>query len=393
MSKKLPQGWKVEKLLDICELIRGTEPGSGSYTENQDDVRFLRISDISKSNDKKIYTNASKVVKVFKQDLLISLDGTPGIVVDGMCGAISSGIRKVIIKDETTLSKTYLKYYLRSKLVQRIIGKYSTGATILHASKSLLYIEIKLPPLEEQERIVSILERAEDAICKREESNRLLDELIQSKFVDVFGNPSINSKEWKLEELSNVLINIENGKSFVCENYNREGSYPAILKLSAVTYGTYNPLENKALIDEESFVSSVEVRNGDLLFTRKNTPELVGMSAYVYETTPNLMMPDLIFRLNTNEKCNKIYLWQLINHQLFRGKIKALSNGSAKSMSNISKQNLMKLEIPIPPIEIQDEFSDFVSRVNKLKFEMEKNLEELQNNFNSLMQRAFNGEL
>ena len=247
--------------------------------------------------------------------------------------------------------------------------------------------------MEEQERIVSILERAHDAICKREESKRLLDELIQSKFVDVFGNPSINSKKWKVERLSNVLVNIENGKSFVCENYNREGIYPAILKLSAVTYGTYNSEENKALIDEESFIETVEVKNGDLLFTRKNTPELVGMSAYVYETTPNLMMPDLIFRLNTNEKCNKIYLWQLINHQLFRGKIKALSNGSAKSMSNISKQNLMRLGIPVPPIVIQNEFADFVSQINKLKFEMENSLKELQNNFNSLMQRAFNGEL
>lgn len=62
-------------------------------------------------------------------------------------------------------------------------------------------------------------------------------------------------------------------------------------------------------------------------------------------------------------------------------------------MSNISKQNLMRLGIPVPPIVIQNEFADFVSQINKLKFEMENSLKELQNNFNSLMQRAFNGEL
>ncbi len=63
------------------------------------------------------------------------------------------------------------------------------------------------------------------------------------------------------------------------------------------------------------------------------------MSAFVYETKPNLiMLPDIIFRINTLECCNKIYLWQMINHPLFRNKIKSISNGSAKSMSNISKK-------------------------------------------------------
>ncbi|MGY0374444.1 hypothetical protein [Clostridium sp. JNZ J1-5] len=148
----------------------------------------------------------------------------------------------------------------------------------------------------------------------------------------MFGNPAINSKGWIVKELSTALINIDNGKSFICENFSRTGDYPAILKLSAVTYGLYNSTENKALTDEGLFVESAEVRKDDLLFTRKNTPELVGMSAYVYDTDPNLMMPDLIFRLNTNDLCNKIYLWQLINHDFFRENIKALSNGSAKSM-------------------------------------------------------------
>lgn len=128
----------------------------------------------------------------------------------------------------------------------------------------------------------------------------------------MFGDLVTNSKGWIVEELSKCLINIENGKSFVCENYSRKGKYPAILKFSAVTYGIYDYSENKALTNEELFIESVEVKKGDLLFTRKNTPELVGMSAYVYETPPNLMMTDLIFRLNTNENCNKVYLWKLI---------------------------------------------------------------------------------
>ena len=190
----------------------------------------------------------------------------------------------------------------------------------------------------------------------------------------MFGNPSINNMEWTVDKLSTVLTNIENGKSFICESFSRSDEYPAILKLSAVTYGIYNSNENKALTDENLFVSNVEVKKGDLLFTRKNTPELVGMSTFVYDTEPNLMMPDLIFRLNTNENINKIYLWKLINHRLFRETIKSLSNGSAKSMSNISKQRLMELNIPIPPLELQNQFAAFVKQVDKLKFEIQNNI-------------------
>lgn len=381
MSKKLPQGWKKVKLGTLVNIKTGkldanASSQDGEYPFFTCSVQPLKISSYSYDCE------------------CVLVAGNGDLNVKYYNGKFDAYQRTYIIEsiDKNELYVKYL-YYFMSKYIDVLRAKSIGGVIKYIKLGDLTEAKIPIPPLEEQERIVSILERAHNAICKREESKRLLDELIQSKFVDVFGNPSINSKKWEVEELSNVLVNIENGKSFVCENYNREGIYPAILKLSAVTYGTYNSEENKALIDEESFIETAEVKNGDLLFTRKNTPELVGMSAYVYETTPNLMMPDLIFRLNTNEKCNKIYLWQLINHQLFRGKIKALSNGSAKSMSNISKQNLMRLEIPLPPIVIQEEFADFVSQVNKLKFEMENNLEELQNNFNSLMQRAFNGEL
>ncbi|MCS6132735.1 restriction endonuclease subunit S [Clostridium botulinum] len=286
----------------------------------------------------------------------------------------------------------FLYYYFKahkSEIVSLGVGgaQPNISATILK--------NIKIPVLSsiKQQKIICTLDKAQELIDKRKVQIEALDELVKSQFIEMFGNPSINDKGWIINKLSTVVSNIENGKSFVCENFNRSNEYPAILKLSAVTYGIYNANENKALTHEDLFVSSVEVKSGDLLFTRKNTPELVGMSAFVYDTQPNLMMPDLIFRFNTNEKINKIYLWKLINHDLFRERIKSLSNGSAKSMSNISKQRLMELNIPIPPIEFQNQFADFVKQTDKLKFEMQNSLKELEDNFNSLMQRAFKGEL
>ena len=143
------------------------------------------------------------------------------------------------------------------------------------------------------------------------------------------------------------------------------------------------------MLDDRLFLENAAVRAGDLLFTRKNTPELVGMCAYVYNTPQKLMMPDLIFRLNTTTDCNKIFLWKLINHDFFRERIQSIATGSAKSMSNISKERLLGLTIILPPIKLQEQFAAFVGQVDKSKVVVQKALDEAQTLFDSLMQEYF----
>jgi len=205
----------------------------------------------------------------------------------------------------------------------------------------------------------------------------------------MFGDPVRNPMKWETHLLGECLDRIDNGKSFVCSDKARSGDFPAVLKLSAATYGDYRPWENKALLDEDQFVESAEVHSGDLLFTRKNTPELVGMAAYVRETPQKLMMPDLIFRLVPNEKMNPVFLWQLINNKEFRPKIQGISGGSAKSMSNISKERLAKLEVICPPIDQQDRLKPFLEQIDKSKSAVKKALDEAQLLFDSLMQKYF----
>ena len=184
----------------------------------------------------------------------------------------------------------------------------------------------------------------------------------------MFGDPDNNSKNWPLVSLKDCLVAIDSGKSITCENYPRTGDLPAILKLSAVTYGEYQPEENKQLPLAEQFIKEAEVHVGDLLFSRKNTLEYVGMTALVKQTPPKLMMPDLIFRLVPQENVRPQYLHQLINHPMYRGTISGLANGSAGSMPNISKQKLNNLAIPLPPVELQMEIEPFIEQSDKSKF-------------------------
>lgn len=257
------------------------------------------------------------------------------------------------------------------------------------AVKDLKQIKIEVPSLSEQDQIVKVLDKLQNLIAMRNDELSALDDFIKARFVEMFGDPVSNTKGWKRVTIDECVDSIENGKSFVCDSMARIGEEPAILKLSAATYGVYKPEENKAIINESDFIEGAEVHSGDLLFTRKNTPELVGMAAYVFMTPKKLMMPDLIFRINTKQNCRKIYLWKLINHELFRSQIQNLASGSAKSMSNISKERLGKLHIYLPPLDLQIEFEKFVIQINKSKVAVQKALDETQLLFDSLMQKYF----
>jgi type I restriction enzyme S subunit len=309
---------------------------------------------------------------VYRNQLVISFPIDEGVlaaqrIADAGIVSPAYGVWNI---DQEKIQPEYLEYALRCN---RAIGYYKAnlrGSTARRRSlptPTLLAFTVPLPTIAEQNRIINIIHEAKNILDNRKEMLSKLDELIRARFVEMFGDPISNPKHWDIIQMNECLDSIDNGKSFVCEAGVRIGDEPAILKLSAVTYGIYRPEENKKIIDKNDFIESAEVHEGDLLFTRKNTPELVGMAAYVASTPVNLMMPDLIFRLNTNDTCNKLFLWQLINHDLFRGQIQSIASGSAKSMSNISKERLGKLSIYLPPLELQNQFAAFVTQVNKSK--------------------------
>lgn len=288
-------------------------------------------------------------------------------------------------KRELLLPK-YLFYFCKKFDFEKL----NKTVTIPSLTKSdLLKVKIELPDISYQREVITRLSKIEAVIASRKQELLFLDTLIKARFVELFGDPIKNPKGWDVVKLSKCLERIDNGKSFTCDSNAREGAFPAILKLSAATYGDYRPYENKALLEEKQFVESVEVHRGDLLFTRKNTPDLVGMAAYVFETPEKLMMPDLIFRLVTNERMTPIFLWQLINNREFRPVIQGISGGSAKSMSNISKERLKNIDVICPPISEQKKLEGVLEQVDKSKVAVQKALDETQILFDSLMQEYF----
>ena len=137
------------------------------------------------------------------------------------------------------------------------------------------------------------------------------------------------------------------------------------------------------------------MRDGDLLLSRKNTYELVGACAYVFETRPKLLLPDLIFRLRPQEGApvEPVYLWGLLTNAAKRREVQTLAGGSAGSMPNISKARLKTLTIELPPLPLQREFAARVAEVRAMEAAQAESRRRLDALFQSLLHRAFAGEL
>ncbi len=382
-------------LNDICEVYSGY--ALKEFNDTGDGLPVIKIGNILTDGTLNLtecqFTSEKINEKYYSQkdDVYVALSGAT----TGKIGILKSDDRYVVNqrvgivrKKSNEVPNEFIKYYLLRQ-TDRILQEAAGCAQPNISPKQLGQYVVPDYDIGKMNHIVNVLNRLTNIIKERNDELSALDELIKARFVELFGNPVRNSMEWETYQLDECLERIDNGKSFVCSDKPREDNYPAVLKLSAATYGDYRPSENKALLDEKQFVESAEVHAGDLLFTRKNTPELVGMAAYVQETPSKLMMPDLIFRLVPNEKMNAVFLWQLINCKDFRPVIQAISGGSAKSMSNISKERLGKIKVICPPRELQESLVPFIKQVDKSKVAVQKALDEAQLLFDSLMQEYF----
>ena len=227
---------------------------------------------------------------------------------------------------------------------------------------------ILLPGLTEQKAIARQLDFVECQLDNANEQLDQLDTLVKSRFVEMFGGALSIENKWDSSILENCVESLESGKSPSCKNVSRKGLDPGVLKLSALSSGRFLPGENKAMLDGETIIQAKEVKQGDILVARKNTPQLVGSCVLVREDVTNLMFPDIVFRMHPNDSVNGEYLAALLSSPSYSSKVRGLAHGSNKSMSNIPKSELAKLSIPLPPLSLQQEFADFVAAVDKSRF-------------------------
>lgn len=393
-------------LEEATELITDGTHGSPERTENPNGIPLLSAKNIFDGEVRWNHFDSvppseleefQKRVRLTKGDVLMTCVGSIGRA------AVWSDERPVvffrsvaIIRPKPTLLPKYLEYVIRSGQFQqelrRRIKRSSQGGVYL---KDIKTMPIIVPLVAEQERIVKLLDQADGLRKLRAQADSRTAEIIHGLFHEMFGDPIANPRDWRRETLGNLLEGIDGGWSPICQDRRAETSEWGVLKLGAVTTCEYIQTENKALFEDFAPRPALEVKTGDLLFTRKNTYELVAACAFVFETRPKLMFSDLIFRfrLKASSQLNPVFLWGLLTARNKRRQVQSLASGAAGSMPNISRARLLTLLIEVPPLPLQEKFARRVAQIRELEAKQADSRKRLNALFQSMLHRAFQGEL
>lgn len=307
--------------------------------------------------------------------------------------ATNQGFKSFIPKQDL-VHPEFLFWWLRYN--RPFLEGLGNGATFKEVSKAIVSrVEIALPPLPEQRRIAAILDQAETLRTRRRAALAQLDNLTQSIFLDMFGDPVANDRGWPRTKIDSFVAGFESGKSLVADDEDDSTSAFRVLKVSAVTSLEYKPDQSKALPSGYVPPTSHIVRACDLLFSRANTTDLIGATAFVDQTPDNLLLPDKLWRFVWHHppRTTPLYVRQLFRQPKFRQEIGQRASGTSGSMKNISQGKVLSIEVGQPPLPLQQTFATRIQAIEALKAKHRAALTELDALFASLQHRAFSGEL
>jgi type I restriction enzyme S subunit len=382
----MKQRWEVKKLGEVC-LISTGKSNTEDAVENGNYAFFDRSKIIKKSSK-----------YLFDCDAIIVAGEGQTFLPKFYSGKFDLHQRAyAIFNFDKDVSVHYVYKYLIH--FHKYFAEVAVGAT----AKSLRLrhfqdLPIPIPSLHEQQRIVEILDEVFDGIVKAkanaEQNLKNAQELFESYFQGIFEN---KSDKWKQDTLGAILSEPpKNGWSPPAKYHSNTGT--PVLTLSAVTGFIFKSNSIKYTSAHVKNEATYWIKNGDLLITRSNTPELVGHVAICQDLSEMTIYPDLMMKINPNES---IVLTKFLYYQLKSPKLREIimnsSHGANPTMKKINKQDVQSFEITYPSLPDQQ---TIVQKLDALSLETKKletiyrtkiaDLEELKK---SILHKAFNGEL
>lgn len=294
--------------------------------------------------------------------------------------------RTYIIEDNSggKLFMPYLYYFMERYIEE--LRKQSIGGVIKYIKLgNLTDALIELPSVDEQKAIVDILKKTKNVLDMRNEEVGKLDSLVKARFVELFGDPVLNEKGWETRPFLD-MGSCKNGM-----NFHYEDSGVELNCLGVGDFKNYSVITNTELLPTVSLneMPSEEylLRNEDIVFVRSNgNKALVGRSVAVYPgDTPTTFSGFCIRYRKHDDSITIPYLLRVLKTDSIRKKMA----GRGANIQNLNQQILGTLIIPVPPLDLQNQFADFVKQVDKSKFEVQQALQKEQRLFDSLMQEYF----
>jgi type I restriction enzyme S subunit len=379
----------------ICILHSGGTPRRSNNKYYGGNIPWAKIADLDTENGIVVDTEEYITVeglqainnRIFpKGSILLAMYGSIGkLAIAGRDISCNQAILGIQIKDKEHLDINYLRLWLTS--IKATLEFQGRGVTQQNISKSIVEkLEIPLPPLEEQRRIAAILDKADGVRRKRKEAIRLTEELLKSTFLEMFGDPVTNPKGWevvKLGDFGKILTGNTPPRS-VSENYGDEIEW---IKSDNITTPEHFLTQAEEKLSAKGKKIARTVPNGSVLVTCiAGSRSSIGRAAL---TDREVAFNQQINAVVPNSDVDPYFLYG----QLFVAQhlVQAQSTDSMKGMVNKSK--FSSIEFIKPPSQKQQKFGKWFLGFHRYYMNLISGEEQSENLFNSLLQKAFRGEL
>ena len=365
------------KLGDVATYINGY--AFKPEDRGEEGLPIIRIQDLTGNTyDLGFYDGEyPEKIEINDGDVLISWSASLGVYVWNRGKALLNQHIFKVDFDKAEIEKNYFVYAVRRKLNE--MASKTHGATMKHiVKKDFDATLIPYPSMKTQAEISNTLDKVSKIISEREEELQKLDELIKARFVEMFGDLKINDKDWQIAGFTDCA-DIDTNMVHDFEEYQ---DYPHI-GIDSIEKET-GRLIGYRTIAEDGVISCKYLFTPEHIIYSKIRPNLNKVAMPDFD---GLCSADAYPILVKSEICNRAYLGYTLRSKYFLDYILAFSNRT--NLPKVNKSQVEGFKLPLPPIEIQNKFAEFVRQVDKSKVEVQKALDETKLLFDSLMQEYF----
>ena len=353
----------VRPLTEYCTLNMGQSPDSKTYNTQGNGLPFYQgNADFGETHPITRVWCSAPVKTAENGDILISVRapiGAMNTAVERCC--IGRGLA-ALTPIRNKCSKQFLYYALQSK-VDSLIAQ-GTGSTFKAISKKVLEATyIPAYSSDEQEHNSNTIGRVDRAVAARRNQLILLDQLVKSRFVELFGVYPLNPKGWETATIRDIVTDVRYGSSRPAVD---GGKYP-YLRMNNITYGGELDLTDTKRIDiPDNELDKCTVRRGDVLFNRTNSKELVGKTC-VYNRDEMMVLAGFVIRVRVTERILPEFLSAFLNTDFSKRMLLGMCK-AAIGQANINAQEMQDIGIYLPPTELQRQFVQFKEQTDKSKY-------------------------
>lgn len=371
---------------ELVKITSGFAFKSSLFNSENEGMPLIRIRDVVRGYSDTFYTGEYKSDYIIENgDALIGMDGEFNLAIwNGGKALLNQRVCKIESIDQK-LDQNYLIRFLPKAL--KFIEDKTPFVTVKHLSvKDINSIQIPLPSIEEQRRIASILDKADAIRQKRQQAIAKLDELLQTTFIDMFGDPVSNPKGFKLQKLSEIGV-ISTGNTPSRADEDNYGNFIEWIKSDNLNNDFDIATQATEYLSEKGKQKGRIVPAGSILVTCiAGSLNCIGNLAIVDR---EVAFNQQINAVTPKENIQTEYLYYLL--KVSKSIIQSFSTNAMKGM--ISKSTFSQIELPIASSEQQAKFVEIFNKFSDLKSNSNKELSELDNLFKALQQKAFSGTL